>query len=154
MFGPPEFRTEEPVRRSANGWWMFVLLAVVAGVIGFRYVSQMQEPAFASDDRGSRSGYAKPVLLMFTADWCGPCQTFKATVLSNPAVAARVDRSCPLVKVDLTTRDRRAAEVARRYGVQGIPELILTDARGGEIARYNGPTDPQQFLRWLDRHAR
>ena len=149
----PEFDTTPPA--SGGGWlWMAALVAVVAGVIGFRYVSQMNDPAYAGLNRGAQPQSAKLVLLMFTADWCHPCKVFKTYVLSNPKVAARVERSCPLVKVDLTARDRQAAEVAQQYGVQGIPQLILMDTKGREVARYNGPTDPDHFLRWLDKHAK
>ena len=152
MDTPPELnRDSRP--SGGGGWlWMMALLAVTAGVIGFRYFSQMNDPAFAGMERGKPAA-KKPVLLMFTADWCGPCQNFKSKVLANPAVAARVQASFTFGKVDLTRQDPGPVEVARGYGVRGIPQLILTDAKGRELARYDGAHDPQQFLRWLEKYA-
>ena len=157
MDGPPDIGTtsEKPARGSGGGLWMTALLVVTAGVIGFRYLTQLNDPAFAKLDGGAGQPQGqKLVLLMFTADWCGPCKVFKTYVLSNPKVKSKVERSCPLVKVDMTAKDRQSAEVAQQYGVQAIPTLILTDAKGREVARYDGMTDPQHFLRWLDRHAK
>ena len=151
MDTPPEF--DESPKPSGGGWlWMAALLVVTAGVIGFRYVVQMNDPSFARA-AGATPQARKPALLMFTADWCGPCQHFKAAVLANPAVAARVQESFTFGKVDLTRQDPGPSEVARSYGVRGIPQLIITDPKGKEIARYGGPHDPREFLRWLERYA-
>jgi thiol:disulfide interchange protein DsbD len=150
MDTPPEIGAAPA--SSGGGWlWMGALLVVTAGVIGFRYVTQVNDPAFARAE-GTTAAARKPVLLMFTADWCGPCQHFKHTVLADPAVAERVQASFTFGKVDLTRQDPGPSEVARSYGVSGIPQLILTDAKGKEIARYSGAHDPREFLRWLDRY--
>lgn len=151
MDTPPELDTTP--QASGGGWlWMAALLVVTAGVVGFRYVVQMNDPAFARA-QGATPAAKKPVLLMFTADWCGPCQHFKAAVLADPAVAARVQSSFTFGKVDLTRQDAGPMEVARGYGVRGIPQLVLTDAKGKEIARYSGGHDPRQFLRWLEQYS-
>jgi thiol:disulfide interchange protein DsbD len=93
-------------------------------------------------------------MLMFTADWCGPCQSLKATVLSHPSVLDRLERKCRFRTVDLTDWNGPSAATAKHYGVDGVPTLLFVDERGREVSRYQGPRDPQYFVKWIDQHAR
>lgn len=71
-----------------------------------------------------------PVLVDFYADWCGPCKVM-APVLDDIAK----QRTGELLVAKLDTD--RSAEIARRFGIQGIPTLILF--RGGEpVSRQTG----------------
>ena len=134
---------------AAKAAWVVVLLLVgVAGVWAARQFAYQPDPAYAGEPGG------RPMMLMFTADWCGPCQAFKAHVLSNPPVLDRLGRSCGFRTVDLTNWNGEPARKAKRYGVDSIPTLILVDSRGREISRYKGPRDPQSFGRWIDQNTR
>lgn len=56
------------------------------------------------------------VLVDFYADWCGPCQMMEPTIESIAAETAAA-----VAKVDVDT----SQELAARFGVQGIPTLLL-----------------------------
>ncbi|MGW2558052.1 thioredoxin [Streptomyces sp. NPDC001514] len=63
-------------------------------------------------------GADRPVLVEFTADWCGPCRQL-APVLS--AVAAEEADRLKVVQLDADTNP----EVTLRYGVLSMPTLIV-----------------------------
>lgn len=101
-------------------------------------------------ERASEAG--KSVFVFATADWCGPCQSFKAGTLSDPAVQASLSESAELYYLDVTDQSKMSAEdiqLASQLQVQGIPAYYMV--RNGEmISRGSGAIGPQRFRDWVD----
>ncbi|MBK8611275.1 MAG: thioredoxin [Chitinophagaceae bacterium] len=60
----------------------------------------------------------KPVLVDFSAEWCGPCKMM-APILKD--VKKELGESITIIKVDVD----QSPQAAQAYQVQGVPTLIL-----------------------------
>lgn len=67
-----------------------------------------------------------PVLVDFSADWCGPCKT-QTPILDE--LSKGFDGRIKFVKVDIDAGGNK--ELATKYGVLSVPTLILFSS--GEV---------------------
>ena len=84
-----------------------------------------------------------PVLVDFWAEWCGPC---KALAPAVEKVASEYEGKAKVVKLNIDDNN----QVAQRYGIKGIPTLILFK-NGSEADRTVGLTSKDNIARMIDR---
>ena len=110
-----------------------ILLLVVAGCVGLWWYAQQSTPDPAKTAHLSLGDATfgdrvlaspRPVLVDFSATWCGPCQMQKGPMAElEQKYVGRLD----IVMVDIDEH----RDVAASYGIQGIPALRVFS--GGKL---------------------
>jgi thioredoxin 1 len=103
------------------------------------YVSEVTDQNFEQEVLQSD----QPVLVDFWAEWCQPCKILAPAV---EAVAQKYAGKAKVVKLNVDHNN----QVAQRYGIKGIPTLILFK-NGSEVERVVGTTSKENIARLLDR---
>ena len=88
----------------------------------------------------------KPVIMVFSAAWCPPCQAMKKDVYPSAAVKAFHDQ---FIWAYLDVDDERNEGVAQKFGVSSIPHIEFLNAEGKEIDKQIGGTSSEDFAKKL-----
>lgn len=87
----------------------------------------------------------KPVLVDFSAEWCGPCKMM-APILKE--VKDQLGDTVTILKVDVD----RNPQAAQAYNIHGVPTLILF--RQGEVCwRQSGVVGARQLQQVLQQYT-
>ncbi|MBC8067406.1 MAG: thioredoxin family protein [Deltaproteobacteria bacterium] len=98
------------------------------------------EPVLEVDSAGFQQALdvERPVLVDFSATWCGPCKR-QGPILDK--LAENGEGRFRIVKVDID----ESPDLAERYGANSVPTLVVF--RGGEeVARTSGLTQSGELL--------
>lgn len=89
----------------------------------------------------------KPIVAVFSAVWCGPCQMMKKDVYPSPEVTAYHDK---FNWAYLDTDDNSNERDAKKFGVSGIPHIQFLDAEGKPLDKQVGSSNPADFAKTLE----
>lgn len=92
----------------------------------------------------SPAGSGEPIMLDFTASWCGPCKQMR------PAVEQLVKQGYPIKPVDID----RSPELAAKYEVKGVPAFIVVDPSSGRVLGRTEGYQPASNIASLYNQAR
>lgn len=79
-------------------------------------------------------------LLKFYADWCGPCKMLSRVIedvkLPYPVEDINIDQD---------------QDLAMKYGIRGVPTLVLVDNENNEIRRVSGMLMESQLTAFINK---
>ena len=86
----------------------------------------------------------KPVVVDFSADWCGPCKLMEPVLHQ---IKGQVGDRATILKMDID----KYPDSVNLYNIRAVPTLIIF--KGGEILwRKSGVTPAHEILQHLNRH--
>ncbi len=133
-----------------------MIALLIAGAVGFWFQNRTVPPAendtgkiqWITDlDKGLSMAREAglPVMLFFTADWCGYCKKLIQSAFSDEAVARAASRIIPIfVDIDKYT------EVQEIYKLRGIPTVIFLNSDGQTVETLVGGRDSATYIDIID----
>jgi thioredoxin 1 len=76
-------------------------------------------------------------VMYFSADWCGPCKSFKPIV---EQVSQKLGVAINYINVDYD------ASLTQKYSITSVPTIMITNNQGEEIYRKSGVMSRDQLI--------
>lgn len=83
-----------------------------------------------------------PVLIDFTAAWCGPCKLLSPIV---EKLADELEGKVKVGKVDIDT----SPNITAQYGIRGVP-TVMVFKNGERVGQHVGLTNRETLLKLVD----
>jgi len=135
---------------------IFVLFLAASALIGHKDSNggtRIGKISFYTDyDQGLDQALAsgKPIMLVFSASWCGACKVMKREVFSNEAVADAC-KQIVNIYVDVDKADR---QLINDYKIKYVPSVFFLDYSGETIIQVADRRSPDDFIENIDYMAR
>lgn len=94
----------------------------------------------------------RPMIIDFTADWCGACKELEHKTYADKAVRAEAERFVS-VMIDATRWDEGVNSLFARYSVAGLPAVVFVDSSGAILKepRVTGFMPAREFLELMQK---
>lgn len=89
-------------------------------------------------EMAKREGMSRPMIIDFSASWCGPCKAMAPTVKK---IARKYAGQIDVYKVDIDEEE----ELAQIYDISSVPTLIFMAPGADEPVRIEGAIDQSEF---------
>ncbi len=103
--------------------------AVAAGRGGENSATAMAWKPFSESLLKTALAQHKPVIMDFSADWCGACKELEKYTFSDTRVKAMSDRFT-LLHIDATEDSAALDTLKKQYSIVGLPTMLFFDAAG------------------------
>jgi len=145
-------RVRFEVGASSFRWSVAMMALLVCLVPALGAEATAARPTFHSSLQvASESAAADQslVLLVFSAEWCGPCKALKKNTLDSREFR---EGGGPLrvADVDIDANEK----MARAFAVSAVPTLVLLTADGKIVSRHSGYMDTTNLLSWVEEGRR
>lgn len=144
--------------RGVQRWFIsfstVLVILFLAGVTLFAYKNVAEEKtigkiSFYTDydkglDAALKSG--RPVMLVFSASWCGACKQMVKNVFSHDDVA---NASTQLVNIYIDV-DKAKRQLVNEYEVRYVPSVFFLDYSGETIIQVADRRSPNDFIENID----
>ena len=128
---------------------LFALALFVAGTLTQAGDFPKGSPAFETDFAKTVSiakENGKPIIAVFSAVWCGPCQMMKKEVYPSKAVKPFHDKfNWVYIDVDEPANEK----VQTKFKVEVYPTLIFLNSNGKKVDELIGGVEPGEFAEQL-----
>jgi thioredoxin-related protein len=121
-------------------------------IIAFLLIAQLSQAAswFTSFEEAQKValGTNKFMLVDFTASWCGPCRKMDRDSWNNEQVELTLENYVK-VKIDIDAN----RELARKYGIQSIPNMLIMDGNGKVLHSFKGYHNAESLNKVLEKYS-
>jgi len=102
-------------------------------------VGNYQEALKVSGETG------KPILVFYTAEWCGFCKKMKSETFSKEKVS-EISKNYIFVYVDID-HDRGGVG---KFGITSLPSFVVTNSKEEKVKMHTGYMNTESFTKWLN----
>jgi len=135
---------------------LLVLSAMVAGLFQMseQQVEQIAYTEGSFEEALARAAEADRLCFVsFETEFCYPCRTFEHRIQTNPELKDIIQQQYTPYRIDPLNTYTGGKNLARMYGVEHLPTLLITDSGGREIFRVEEEAQWDSLKMVLESHA-